>query len=325
MQVAVVGAGAWGTALAGVAQRRGHAVTLWARDPAHALAMSLDRENRRYLPGIGLAPGIRVTGDLAAAATADLVLLCVPAQAVRQAALVLAGRLAPNVPVIACAKGIEASTGRWMTEILAECLPEQTAAVLSGPSFAHDVARGLPTAVTIAAASADLAADLAQALGTPSFRLYHTPDVRGVEIGGATKNVLAIASGIVTGRGLGASAQAALVARSFAELGRFGTACGAQRETLTGLSGLGDLVLTCNSPQSRNFSYGYDLGRGLAAASVGSKLAEGVFTAAVLVEMARAKGIAMPIAESVDAILQQRSTIDDEIGALLARPQKAEA
>jgi len=326
MHVAVVGAGAWGTALAGIADRRGHAVTLFARDAAHVEAMSSERENRRYLPGIALAPTISVTADRAAIATAGLVLIAVPAQNLRDAALALAHGLARGVPVIACAKGIEASTGKWMTEILAECLPEQPAAILSGPSFARDVASDLPTAVTIAAASADLAADLAQALGTPGFRLYHTQDVRGVEIGGATKNVLAIASGIVAGRGLGASAQAALLARSFAELGRFGAAYGAQRETLTGLSGLGDLVLTCNSPQSRNFSLGYAFGRGLAATGAGKsgKLAEGVFTAAILVEMARARGVALPIAESVDAILQERSTIDDEIGALLARPQKAE-
>jgi glycerol-3-phosphate dehydrogenase (NAD(P)+) len=257
---------------------------------------------------------------------ADLVLLAVPAQAARVAARALAGRPAPGVPVVACAKGIERGTGRWMTEVLGECLPAHPAAILSGPSFAADVAAGLPTAVTLAAHD-DLAARIARQLAIPTFRLYHRDDVRGVEIGGATKNVLAIASGVVAGRGLGASAQAALVARSFAELARFGRALGARPETLTGLSGLGDLVLTCTTMQSRNFALGWALGRGepLASALAGAKRAEGVFTAAALVELARQNAVEMPIAASVDAILAGRTDVDAAIEALLARPRKAES
>jgi glycerol-3-phosphate dehydrogenase (NAD(P)+) len=267
-----------------------------------------------------------VAADLHGAAAASLVLLTVPAQALRDAARGLARVLRSGVPVIACAKGIERATGMWMTDVVAACLPACPAAILSGPSFALDVARDLPTAVTLAAADAGLAASLAAALGTSTFRVYHTDDVRGVEIGGATKNVLAIASGIVAGRGLGASAGAALVARSFAELGRFGLACGARQETLTGLSGLGDLVLTCNGPQSRNFALGHALGRGepVAAALVRAGLAEGAFTAAILVALARARAVEMPIAASVNAILCGKINVDAAIGALLARPQKAE-
>ncbi len=327
MRVVVVGAGAWGTALANVAARAGHQVVLWARDPLRAAAIGGGRENPRYLPGVRLAAAVEVTADLRAAAPASLVLLAVPAQVLRDVAQALSPVLPEGIPAIVCAKGIERATGMWMTQVVAACLRANPAAILSGPSFALDVALDLPTAVTLAAADEGLARSLAAALRTPTFRLYHTDDVRGVEIGGAVKNVLAIASGIVAGRSLGPSAQAALVARSFAELGRFGSAYGARPETLTGLSGLGDLVLTCNAPQSRNFALGVALGRGatIAQALGGGRLAEGAFTAPILLDLARARHVEMPIATSVAAILGGRIDVDRAIGALLARPQKAEA
>lgn len=324
--VAVVGAGAYGTALANAAALAGRTIILWTRDAAHARALQATRENARFLPGVRLADSITVTADLADVAAARIVLLVVPAQAVRDVAQALAPRLAPGTPVIVCAKGIERATGRFMSEVLAEALPAAEPAVLSGPSFADDVARGLPTAVVLAAGRKDTATRLARALASPSFRIYHATDVRGVEIGGAAKNVLAIACGIVIGRGLGESARAALVARGFAELSRFARAYGARAETLMGLSGLGDLVLTCGSPKSRNFAFGEALGRGVAVAeAAGGKLAEGAFTAAALVAMARAKGVEMPVAEAVDAVIAGTLTAGDAIEALLNRPIKAEA
>jgi glycerol-3-phosphate dehydrogenase (NAD(P)+) len=228
--------------------------------------------------------------------------------------------------VIACAKGIEGGTHKFMTEVIAACAPAAVPAILSGPSFAADVARGLPTAVTLAAADGTLAAALAEAIGSATFRPYHSTDVRGVEIGGAAKNVLAIASGIVTGRKLGASASAALTTRGFAELTRFGRAFGARPETLTGLSGLGDLILTCSSPQSRNFSLGVALGEGFSPtqAQNRTKLAEGVFTASVLVEMAQEKGVDMPISSAVAAVLAGKLSVDAAIESLLTRPLRAE-
>src|SRR5262249_12265412 len=250
----------------------------------------------------------------------------VPAQAMRSVASALAPLLRDGTPVIACAKGIERGSGRFMTDVIAECVRQARPAILSGPSFAADVARGLPTAVTLAAEDEALASALAHALGSPMFRPYHSTDVRGVEIGGAAKNVLAIAAGIVEGRRLGPSAAAALVTRGFAELVRFGRAFDARPETLTGLSGLGDLILTCSSRQSRNFSLGIALGEGrsLADAQHG-KVVEGVFTASVLVEMARARGVEMPIASAVAAVLDGQLGIDAAIESLLTRPFRAEA
>lgn len=325
VRVAVVGAGAWGTALAGVAARAGCAVRLWARDRQQASDMAAARENARYLPGVGIPAGVTVDSDIGALGDADLVLLAVPAQALRSAAMTLQPVLRPGIPVVVCAKGVERGTGAWLSDVVAESLPAHVPAILSGPSFATDVAAGLPTAVTAAARDEDGAAFLATSLGSPTFRVYRTTDVRGVEIGGATKNVLAIASGIVAGRNLGASAHAALVARSFAELVRFGRAYGASPETLIGLSGLGDLVLTCNTAQSRNFSLGLRIGRGEdVAAAMGGKLAEGAFTAAVLIELAEARSVDMPIAAGVDAILAGRIGVEEAIDGLLRRPQKAE-
>src|SRR5581483_8553236 len=256
--IAIVGAGAWGTALATVAARAGRAVTLYARDPSHAAHIAKARENPR-LPGIKLAAAINVTNDIAAACRADIILIVTPAQHLRAAVNAIAPHLRAHTPVIACAKGIEHGTHKFMTEIIAESAPHAVPSIMSGPSFADDVARGLPTAVTLAAKDEALAGELVQALGSATFRPYHTTDVRGVEIGGAAKNVLAIAAGIAVGRRLGASAQAALTTRGFSELARFGRALGARSETMVGLSGLGDLILTCSSPQSRNFALGIAL------------------------------------------------------------------
>jgi glycerol-3-phosphate dehydrogenase (NAD(P)+) len=319
--IAVLGAGAWGTALANLAAQSARAVTLWARDPAKAMAMQASRQNPR-LPGALLHERVDVTGRLAEAAGADAILLVVPAQALRSVAAEL--KELNGTPVIACAKGIERGSHKFMTEVIAEAAPRATPAILSGPSFAADVARGLPTAVTLAAGDEATAAALARALGAPTFRLYHSTDRRGVEIGGAAKNVLAIAAGIVVGRGLGASAAAALTTRGFAELSRFGQALGARPETLTGLAGLGDLILTCSSPQSRNFSLGVALGEGHPNALHGDKLAEGAATAPVLVEMAKEKNIDMPIATAVAAVLDGRLSVDQATESLLTRPLRAE-
>ena len=329
-QIAVIGAGAWGLALANVLTRAGRSVMLGTRDPASAAAIVMQQESPR-LPGIKLHDQVRVvaaTADVARndVARNDALLLAVPAQQLRAAATLIAPALANGTPVIACAKGIERGSHKFMTEVIAECAPAALPAILSGPSFAGDVARGLPTAVTLAAPDEAAAVALAAALGSPTFRPYHTTDVRGVEIGGAAKNVLAIAAGIVSGRGLGASAAAALTTRGFAELFRFGHAFGARPETLTGLSGLGDLILTCSSPQSRNFSLGVALGQGEPpqAAQHARKLAEGAFTAPVLVEMASQKGIEMPIASAVAAILDGTLDIDAAMENLMTRPFKAE-
>jgi glycerol-3-phosphate dehydrogenase (NAD(P)+) len=319
-RIAVIGAGAWGTALANCAARAGRDVTLWARDAAMVAQLTVTRENPR-LPGIKLDARVAATGAIADVVHADALLLAVPAQDLRTAATALNPHVKAGTPVIACAKGIERGTHRFMTEIIGETIPAAVPAILSGPSFAADVARGLPTAVTLACADEAIAAPLSRALGSQTFRPYHTSDVRGVEIGGAAKNVLAIAAGIVQGRKLGASATAALVTRGFAELARFGRALGARTETLTGLSGLGDLILTCSSPQSRNFSLGIALGEGRAAPG---KLAEGAFTARALVELANQKDVDMPIATAVAAVVDETLSVDAAIESLLTRPFRAE-
>jgi glycerol-3-phosphate dehydrogenase (NAD(P)+) len=319
--VAVIGAGAWGTALATVAARAGRNVTLWARNAEHAARIASTRNNPR-LPGVRLAPEIVVTSDLALAARADMLLIATPAQHLRGAVNMLASHIANPTPVVACAKGIEHGTHKFMTDVIAEAASHAQPAILSGPSFADDVARGLPTAVTLAAKDEELASHLVQALGSPTFRPYHSTDVRGVEIGGAAKNVLAIAAGIVVGRNLGASALAALTTRGFSELARLGRAYGARTETLSGLSGLGDLLLSCSTAQSRNFALGLALGRGEAAPA--GKLAEGAFTAPELVELAAAGNVDMPVSQAVAAILDNSLTIDAAIEGLLTRPFKAE-
>lgn len=316
----VIGAGAWGTALANAAAKAGRSVTLYARDSAQAEKLRDKRESNK-LPGVKLAAKVTVTDDLAKAGRANVILLAVPAQALREATIAIAPHVARATPLIACAKGIERGTRKFMTEIIREAAPSAVPAILSGPSFAADVASGLPTAVTLASSDNVMAVALARALGSSTFRPYHATDVRGVEIGGAAKNVLAIAAGIVAGKKLGASALAALTTRGFAELARFGRAMDANPETLSGLSGLGDLILTCSSPQSRNFAYGAALGRG---ETPPDKLAEGIYTAQVLAEMGESKSIEMPITQAVNAILSGALEIDAAIEMLLTRPIKAE-
>jgi glycerol-3-phosphate dehydrogenase (NAD(P)+) len=323
--IAVVGAGAWGTALALTCARAGRKVSLWEPEAAHAAYLAKTRASQ-FLPGVRIDADIAIASDLTDAAGAPAVLLVVPAQAVRAVATMLAPSIAARTPVIICAKGIERGSKKFMSEVVAECLPHAVPAILSGPSFAADVARGKPTAVTLATRDEKLAAELAQAIGSASFRPYHSTDVRGVELGGAAKNVLAIAAGIVAGRGLGASAGAALTTRGFAELMRFGKAYGAKPETMTGLSGLGDLILTCSSPQSRNFTFGVNLGRGGNPGTIQDTtgLAEGAFTASVLVDMARERGVDMPISFAVAALLEAKMSVEEAIDSLLMRPFRAE-
>jgi glycerol-3-phosphate dehydrogenase (NAD(P)+) len=324
--LAVLGAGAWGTSLANMAAG-GHAkVWLWAHDPAHVEAMRRDRRNDRRLPGVALAPAVEPVADIACVREADHVLSVVPAQNFRAVASTLRGQLRRESVVVNCAKGIERETGLYMHQVLDDVLPGQPAAALSGPSFAIDLARGLPTAVTLAATRVELAETLCARLAARNFRLYRSGDLIGVEIGGAAKNVLAIACGVANGRGLGASAHAALLARGFAELMRFATAQGARPETIMGLSGLGDLALTCSSPQSRNYALGFALGEGEAPQTAShGKLSEGALTARILVEKARALGVEMPIAEAVTAILERKIDVGAAIDALMSRPFKAES
>ncbi len=323
--VMALGAGAWGTALANVAAVGRERVPLWGRDPAHIAALVHDRENARFLPGLKLAQAVAPTHDISELRHAEIVLCATPAQSIRSVVKAARPHLRAGAAFVICAKGIEQGTRAFMSEVVAEEAPEVEIAVLSGPSFAADVCRGLPTAVTIAAHTAVLGQRLAEQLSSCSFRLYRSQDLRGVEIGGAVKNVLAIACGMASGRKLGASASAALIARGFAELTRLAAAWGAKTETLMGLSGLGDLVLTCGSNQSRNFALGEALGSGepLIDATHG-KLAEGAFTASALMEIARDRSVEMPISHAVAAILAGEMDVETAIEALLMRPLRAE-
>ena len=324
-RIGILGAGAWGTALANACTRAGRRVTLYDSDLTVLAEIKKSHTNSTRLPGIPVEAAVTVEASLEKAAAQDVLLLVVPTQHFRELVTKLAPLVAPSIPLVACAKGIERETGNFVTEIISDAIPGAITAIISGPSFAIDVAKGLPAAVTVAARDERLARALAESLSSPTFRLYHSTDVRGAEIGGAAKNVLAVAAGIVAGRELGASAQAALIARGFAELARFGRAYGAKPETLMGLSGLGDLILTCSSAQSRNYAFGLAIGRNQAPAqSGGGKLTEGAFTASILMQMARAKGIDMPIAEAVDDVLAGRLTVEDAITRLLSRPMGAE-
>jgi glycerol-3-phosphate dehydrogenase (NAD(P)+) len=322
--IGVIGAGAWGTALALVAAQAGRKVTLWAREPEIVDSVRTAHENRLFLPGVSLPETIAATGDLAAAAKADALLVVVPAQHLR--AILSTLTFSAEAPLVLCAKGIERDSGKLVTEILSECAPGAEPAILSGPSFAKDVARHLPTAVTIAA-KADIAARLQATLGHLTFRPYASDDLVGVALGGAAKNVYAIACGIVAGMGLGESARAALLARSFAELCRLGEALGAKSETLMGLAGLGDLVLTATSPTSRNYAFGLAVGRATPRAELlapGRPLAEGVETAPALVARARREHIELPIAQAVADILSGQLALDAALPRLMARPLKSE-
>lgn len=324
----VIGGGAWGTALALNAARAGREVTLWARNSATAADIRRRQQNTRYLPGITFDEVLTASDDLDEIHNKDIILLVTPAQTTREMVRSLAELGSFSGPLVLCAKGIEQGSGKLLSEIVAEELPGARIAVLSGPSFADDVARGLPTAVTIAADTAEVAAGLCQAMAAPAFRPYASTDVVGTQVGGALKNVLAIACGAVVGRKLGASAQAALTARGFAELTRLGTAMGAEPETLTGLSGLGDLVLTCASTQSRNFGFGVELGQGRTAGDLiasGGKLAEGAHTARIAVELGARHQIDLPICQTVARLIDEGLSIDNALTTLMARPLKSEA
>lgn len=323
--IGIAGAGAWGTALANAAAIAGNDVVLWMRSPEQAKTLAQARSNERSLPGVTLHERIRPTAALADLAAVRAVLLVTPAQTTREMTAALAAVLPAAAPLVLCAKGIERDSRAFLCDVVEEVRPGSPVAVLSGPSFADDVARGLPTAVTLACRDAALAEDLATALSGPTLRVYHRGDVRGVEIGGAAKNVLAIACGAVAGKGLGESAKAALIARGFAELLRFARAYGGEPETLMGLSGLGDLVLTCSSAHSRNFAFGQRLGQGMSVEeAAGGKLVEGAATAGALVALARVKSIDMPIAEAVDRVLSGAWTLDQAVDALMNRPIKSE-
>lgn len=325
--IGVIGAGAWGTSLALTAARAGRRVRLWAREPEVVEAIAEAGENRAFLPGIPLPENITGTGDLSeAVAGADALLLVPPAQHLRSALSAVAAVAAKGTPLVVCAKGIERGTGKLVTEVLREAADGFEPAILSGPSFARDSALGLPTAVTIAARM-DIAEKLQAGLSHATFRPYASDDLIGVALGGAAKNVYAIACGIVEGMGLGESARAALLARSFAELTRLGIALGARSETLMGLSGLGDLVLTATSATSRNFHFGQEVGRGTPIGELrqpGKPLAEGVETAPALVTRARAEAIELPIAETMARVLDGSLPLDGAIIRLMSRPLKSE-
>ena len=325
--IGIVGAGAWGTALAATARRAGRAVTLWTREADLAEAINTSRRNPLYLPDVGLDDGIRATTAVEDVVGADAVLLVTPAQFLGAVCARLAPLWRAGVPAVICAKGIEQTSGRMMTEVVEAALPGAPVAVLSGPPFPIEVARGLPTAVTLACADAALGQALVEAIGTPSFRPYLADDLVGAEIGGAVKNVLAIACGIVEGRGLGDNARAALITRGMAELTRLAVAKGGRPETLMGLSGLGDLILTASSTQSRNYSLGFALGQGRALADILAErraVTEGVWTAGAVVAMAGTLGIEMPICAAVDAVINRGADLDGVIRALLSRPFRAE-
>ena len=325
MKLGVIGGGAWGTALAQVAAAGGEETLLWALEPEVVEAVNSAHENTVFLPGVPLLESIRATADFAELGACDAWLAVVPAQHMRSVL-----ERAPDWarPLVLCSKGIEERSGQLLHDVAKESCPGAEIAVLSGPSFAHEVAAGRPTAVTLATERAALGEQLRDRLARPTFRIYLTDDVVGAEIGGAVKNVLAIACGVVEGAGLGQSARAAVIARGFAEMTRFGLACGARRETLAGMSGLGDLVLTCTSTSSRNYSLGHGIGHGRSTAELLADrrtVAEGAFTAPVLARLARDKGVEMPIVAAVDRLLSGEASIDEVLGELLARPPRAES
>lgn len=325
--IAVVGGGAWGTALASVAARNGRDVILWAREPEVVSAINVSSENTSFLPGIALPEGIRATSDFADLAAAEAVLMVPPAQYMRALSESLVPHLKGGAPAVICSKGIEMSTGALMSEVLAETMPRRPLAVLSGPTFAGEVARGLPAAVTLACKYESIRKTLVASLGQPTFRTYGSSDLVGAQIGGAVKNVIAIACGIVEGRRLGENARAALITRGMSEILRFGQALGAERETVMGLSGMGDMILTCSSPQSRNMSLGMALGEGRSLDEImggRTSVSEGVHSARVLTEIAARHKLDMPICEAVAAILHQGHSIDDVIDDLLNRPLRPE-
>ena len=327
-RIAVLGAGAWGTALALNAARAGRDVVLWGRNAENLESISTKRQSPAYLPGITFDHPLETTTDLTEAADADCILMVTPAQTTHAIADAIGFYVKKGTPVILAAKGLEKGSQRMMTEVLSDYLPQAQPAILSGPSFAADVARGLPTAVTIAASTSLLAEQICVSLSNKSFRPYASTDLVGVQLGGALKNVLAIACGIVVGKQLGASAHAALMTRGFAEMQRLALKLGARPDTLMGLSGFGDVALSCSSPQSRNFSFGHALGEGRDLAELmapGAKLSEGAYTASVACELARQHGVEMPIAEAVANVLERKDSIDEAVTNLMTRPLRRES
>ncbi|MBL4767446.1 MAG: NAD(P)-dependent glycerol-3-phosphate dehydrogenase [Rhodobacteraceae bacterium] len=326
-KISVIGGGAWGTALAAMVARAGRDVLLWARETDVVTSINDAHENKDFLPGVALPESLKATGDLVAAAAADVVLMVVPAQFVRSVALELKPHLKESTPIILCAKGIEQSTGKMMNEVLTEVAPKSPLVVLSGPTFAREVALGMPSAVTIASKYQQIAHNVADTLGQPTFRPYLSRDVVGAEVGGAVKNVLAVACGIVAGLELGENARAALITRGLAEMVRFGEAFGAKRETMMGLCGLGDLILTCSSSQSRNMSLGMALGQSKTVEEIMSgrkSVAEGYHTAGILAEIAERENIDMPIAAAVNKILHHGGNVKEVVQDLMSRPYVSE-
>jgi glycerol-3-phosphate dehydrogenase (NAD(P)+) len=322
-----LGAGAWGTALAQVAAAAGRRTVIWAFEAEVVEAIAQKHENTAFLPGYPLSPALEATGDLAKIAQTECILAVVPAQHLRATLAKLSPLIQAGQPIALCAKGVEQGSLALMTDVLAETIPQARALVLSGPGFAKDVARGLPTATTIACTDEALARRLIASIGLPTFRPYHTTDLIGAEIGGAIKNVIAIACGIAEGRKLGDGARAALITRGFAELTRLGLAMGARTETLSGLCGLGDLVLTCSSLTSRNMSLGAALGQGRSAAEVLAErrsVAEGAASAPAVVALAARYGVEMPICAAVEAVIAGRMGVDAAIEVLLSRPFRSE-
>lgn len=323
-KVGVIGGGAYGSAMACVLQRAGHRTTIWAREPFTVTSISRDRMNPLYLPRIKLTAGIRATGDLAQAIDGmDFLLLAVPAQFLRSVARDMAAYVPNAMPIVNCAKGIEKGTCAFMPEVIAETIPQATVAVLSGPAFAREVARDLPTGVTFACADAAIGESVSRAIATTNFCTYLTDDVPGSAIGGVMKNVLAIACGIAHGRKLGANARATLITRGLAEMARLGLAKGARLETFLGLSGIGDLTLTCNNVQSRNMSLGVAIGEGRALGDILAErreVTEGAHSAGALAELAKRLGLGMPIVAAVDAVLNRGADIEDSISRLIAHP-----
>jgi len=323
-KIGILGGGAWGTALAQVASAGGHETLLWAMEDDVVEAINDTRQNPMFLPGVPLNPAIRATTHLSHLDECGMWLVVTPAQHMRA---VLNEAPECDIPMVLCAKGIEEHSGELLHKIAGEACPGALVAVLSGPTFAHEVATGLPTAVTLAAEDLALAEALRDRIAQPAFRIYVSDDVAGAEIGGAVKNVLAIACGVVEGKGLGQNARAALIGRGFAEMTRFGLACGARRETLAGLSGLGDLVLTCSSTSSRNYSLGKGLGEGRSASELLADrrtVAEGAFTAPVLDRIAKERAVDMPIVAAVHALIAGEASVGEVLDQLLSRPPKAE-
>ncbi len=326
-RIGILGSGAWGTALACVCARNGYRTLIWARKSDIVSSINRQHENRAYLPGIRLPDELHATTELAEVVRhAEILFLVIPAQSVEDITKLISCMVSPAVPLVLCAKGINRKTGKLPAQTVSEHLPNNPVAALSGPSFATDVAHNLPTAVTLAAEQIELAEELSQIISGPAFRVYASDDLKGVELGGALKNVIALAVGVCRGMGLGASAEAALIARGFAELNRLAVKLGARPSTLMGLSGLGDLVLTCSGEQSRNFSFGMTLGKvdTVTAMPAGLKLAEGALTASIAARIARENAIEAPVISAVDQLMEGTITARQAVSALLARPLKKE-